>query len=73
MKKRKKASFTVEAAILYPFLLMITFVLGRTTVFQYVTVREQAAVFYDTVFTERKLVSSEFLRLSDIAFDLFGK
>ena len=47
MKKRKKASFTVEAAILYPFLLMITFVLVRTTVFQYAAVREQAAVFYD--------------------------
>lgn len=73
MKKRRNASFTVEAAILYPFLLMITFVLVRTTINQYVAVRERAAVFYDEVFTERKLTSSELLRLSDIAFDLFEK
>ena len=73
MRKRIRASFTVEAALLYPFLLMITFLLVRTTVYQYAAVTERAAEFYDAIFTGKKLASSELLRLSDVAFDLFGK
>lgn len=71
MKQRMKGSMTVEAALIYPYLLLITFLLVRLTVFQYAVVRDRAAVLFDAVFKERKLQTSELLRATDTAFDLF--
>lgn len=62
---------TVEAALLYPYLLLITFLLVRLTVYQYVAVQEQAAILYDAVFTERGIETPDILRISDTAFDFF--
>ena len=73
MNQRIKASMTVEAALLYPYLLVITFLLVKITVHQYAQVQGQASRLYDTVFTERKAETSEILRLADTAFDLFKK
>lgn len=73
MKKRLNASMTVEAALLYPFLLLVTCLLVRVTVYQYVEVRAQAAGLYDAVFTERTMETSELLRATDTAFDFFEK
>lgn len=70
---RMKASMTVEAALLYPYLLLITFLLVKVTVYRYAEVQFQAARLYDAVFTEREAEASELLRLADTAFDLFGK
>jgi len=64
---------TVEAALLYPFLLMIAFLLVKLTVGQYLAVNRQAAMLYDTVFTEKKMKTSEVLRLADTAFEFFEK
>lgn len=71
MKRNVNGSMTVEAALLYPYLLFITFLLVRLTVVQYAVVREQAATLYDAVFTERNLQTSELLRATDTAFDFF--
>lgn len=71
MKTKIKGSMTVEAALLYPYLLFITFLLVKLTVARYVVVREQAAHLYDEVFSERKLQASELLRGADTAFDFF--
>jgi len=73
MKRRIGASMTVEAALLYPYMLLVMFLLVKLTVFQYAVVREEAAGLYDAVFTERKLSGSELVRLSELAFDLFEK
>lgn len=73
MKQRITASMTVEAALLYPVMLLITFLLVKMTVFQYLTVQKQAAELYDAVFTERKTETSQILRLADTAFDFIPK
>lgn len=69
MKKRVKASMTVEAAILYPYFILITCLLIRLTVARYLVVQKQAAKLYDEVFKDRALQTSELLRLTDTAFD----
>lgn len=69
MKRNVNGSMTVEAALLYPYLLFITFLLVRLTVVQYAVVKEQAVTLCDAVFTERKLQTSELLRATDTAFD----
>lgn len=71
MKQRVKGSMTVEAALLYPFLLLLAFLLVKLTVYQYAVVREQAAALFDAVFTERNMQASELLRATDTAFDYF--
>ncbi len=71
MKRNLRGSITVEAALLYPFLLLITFLLVKLTLYQYEAVGEQAAGLYDAVFTERELQTPEMVRASDTAFDLF--
>lgn len=73
MKRRIRASMTVEAALLYPYMLLVTFLLVKLTVFQYAVVREAAGGLYDAVFTARKLSNSELVRLSELAFDLLEK
>jgi hypothetical protein len=62
---------TVEAAFLYPYLLMIAFVLVKLTIGQYEAVNRQAALLYDTVFTDKRLGTSELLRFTDTAFEFF--
>ena len=69
MKKKISGSMTVEAALLYPYFLLITCLLIRLTVARYLVVQKQAAELYDGVFKERKLQTSELLRLTDTAFD----
>lgn len=69
MKKRVNASMTVEVAVLYPYFILITCLLIRLTVARYLVVQKQAAELYDGVFKERKLQTSELLRLTDTAFD----
>lgn len=69
MKQRISASMTVEAALLYPTMLLIFFLLVKMTVFQYLTVRMQAAELYDAVFKERKIETSQILRIADTAFE----
>ncbi len=71
MKERINGSLTVEAAFLYPYLLLITFLLVKLTVARYAVVREQAAALYDAEFKERRLEASELLRGADTAFDFF--
>lgn len=71
MKKRVKGSVTVEAALLYPYFLLITCLLVRLTVVRYQVVQQQAAELYDQVFQQRKLQTSELLRLTDTAFAFF--
>ncbi|MDD6034738.1 MAG: hypothetical protein PUC30_00845 [Lachnospiraceae bacterium] len=73
MKQIIKGSMTVEAALLYPFLLLITFLLIKITVYQYRAVLTQAAELFDDVFTERELQAPELLRAADTAFDFFEK
>lgn len=73
MRRRIQGSMTVEAALLYPYLLMIAFLLVQLTVGQYVAVNRQASMLYDTVFAEKKMKTSEVLRLADTAFEFFGK
>ncbi len=73
MKQIIKGSMTVEAALLYPFLLLITFLLIKITVYQYRAVLTQAAELFDAVFTERELQAPELLRAADTAFDFFEK
>ena len=71
MRQRIKASMTVEAALLYPCLLLITFLLVKMTVYQYLTVQMQAADLYDSTIHERKTETSEILRIADTAFDFW--
>lgn len=71
MKRRIQGSMTVEAAFLYPFLLTITFLLIKLTIGQYVAVNRQAEMLYDSVFAEKRLGTSEVLRLADTAFEFF--
>ena len=71
MKRRVRGSMTVEAAFLYPYLLMIAFVLVKLTIGQYEAVNRQAALLYDTVFTDKRLDTSELLRFTDTAFEFF--
>lgn len=73
MGQRVKASMTVEAALLYPVFFMIAILFAKLTVYRYLEVQNCAAAFYDAVFTERKTETSELLRLTDTAFDFFGK
>ena len=73
MKQRIKGSMTVEAAFLYPYMLMITFWLVMVTTDLYAAVNQQAAELYDAVFTEEVPAVSEVLRLADTAFDFFSK
>lgn len=71
MKRRVQGSMTVEAALLYPYLLTITFLLVRLTIGQYEAVNGQAALLYDTVFAAERKETSSLLRFADTAFDLF--
>lgn len=71
MKRRIHGSMTVEAALLYPYLLTITFLLVKLTIGQYEAVNRQAELLYDNVFNERVLETSELLRFTDTAFELF--
>lgn len=73
MRESEKGSVTVEAALLYPFLLMITFLLVQMTLRQYQATWVQAKQLYDTVCTERKVETPQLIRATDAAFDLFGK
>ena len=73
MNRKVKGFMTVEAALLYPYFFMITFLLVRLTVARYGVVTGQAALLYDGVFAQRKLQTTEILRLTDVAFDLFEK
>lgn len=73
MKKRIHGSVTVEAALLYPYFILITCLLIRLTVARYLVVQKQAAELYDGVFKERKLPTSELLRLTDTAFDFLER
>lgn len=73
MKKRVKGSMTVEAALLYPYMILITILLIKLTVYQYAVVKKQAAKLYDAIFTERVTETSELIRAADTAFDLFEK
>ncbi|MBQ8799651.1 MAG: pilus assembly protein [Lachnospiraceae bacterium] len=70
MKKRVNGSMTVEAALIYPYLLLITVLLIQLTMYQYAVVRKQAAKLYDAVLTERETETSELIRATDMAFDL---
>lgn len=69
--ERVKASMTVEAAFIYPYLLLITFLLVELTVYRYISVRKSAADLYDAVVAEQRITVTERLRLTDTAFDLF--
>ena len=73
MKKRISGAMTGEAALIYPYLLLITVLLIQLTMYQYAVVRKQAAKLYDAVVTEREFEASELIRAADMAFDLFGK
>lgn len=73
MKNRVNGSMTVEAALIYPYLLLITVLLIQLTMYQYAVVRKQAAKLYDAVLTERETEPSELIRAADMAFDLFDK
>ena len=73
MKQRFTASLTVEAALLYPTMLLLTFLLVKITVYQYVTVQNQAAELYDAVFKERKTETSQLIRITDTAFEFLSK
>lgn len=73
MKKRVSGAMTVEAALIYPYLLLITVLLIQLTMYQYAVVRKQAAKLYDAVVAEREFETSELIRAADMAFDLFGK
>lgn len=75
MKQRKRmtASLTVEAAFIYPYLLLITFLLVKLTVYRYLAVQKSAADLYDAVVAKQGITATERLRLSDTAFDLFDK
>ena len=71
MKQRIKGSMTVEAAFLYPSLLMIAFLLVKLTIGQYSAVNRQAGMLYDAVFTEKRMETPELLRFADTAFEFF--
>lgn len=73
MKKCVKGSMTVEAALLYPYMILITILLIKLTVYQYAVVKKQAAELYAAVFTEPVAEISELVRAADTAFDLFEK
>lgn len=71
MQQNLKGSVTVEAALLYPFLLLITFLLVKLTLCQYEAVAARAADLCRTVFTGRGLQSPEIIRASEAIFDFF--
>lgn len=73
MKRRLTASMTVEATLLYPTMLLLTFLLVKLTVYQYVTVQKQAAELYDAVFSEQKTEVSQLIRITDTAFEFLSK
>lgn len=73
MKQRLTASMTVEATLLYPTMLLLTFLLVKLTVYQYVTVQKQAAELYDAVFIEQKTEASQLIRITDTAFEFLSK
>ena len=69
--KKEKGSMTVEAALIYPFLFLITFYLVRLTMYQYVAVQREAGALFDKVCGEEFLQTPELIRISEAAFDLF--
>lgn len=73
MKRKMQGSMTVEAAFLYPYLLMIAFLLVKLTLGQYAAVNRQAARLYDSVFMEERLETTKLLRFADTAFEFFEK
>lgn len=73
MKQEVKASLTVEASLLFPFLFLLSFLLVQLTLYQYEGVRNQAAALYDSAVTERKWSTPGAIRFTDTAFDFFGK
>lgn len=64
---------TVEAAVLYPYMLLIAFLLVKVTIYQYASVKEQASILYDSVFTENRMETSDVLRLADTAFEFMSQ
>lgn len=72
MQRKLKGSVTVEAALLYPFLLLITFLLVRLTLGEYAATGAQAADLCRTVFTGRRLQAPEIIRASEAVFDFFN-
>lgn len=73
MRKKAKGSMTIEAALIYPFLFLITFFLVRITMYQYVAVRQDAELLFDKVCGDHFLETPELIRISEAAFDLFSE
>ncbi len=73
MKNGWRGSVTVEAAILYPMLLTVTFLLVQVTLRQYQAVGVQAARLYNAVVTERKMQTPDIIRAAGTAFDFFER
>lgn len=71
MKQKLRGSITVEAALLYPFLMFLTFLLVELTLSEYKETAGQAAELYKAVFTERELQAPELVKASDTLFDFF--
>lgn len=72
MKRKLQGSITVESALLYPFLLLITFLLVNLTLAQYEAVGKQAAELCDAVFRGKRLQSPELVRASETIFEFFN-
>lgn len=68
-----KGSMTVEAALLFPFLFLITFVLTQNTLVRYEEVTNRAGEFFDAAVREERFMAADKLRIADTAFELFGK
>ena len=73
MRKKVKGSMTVEAALIYPFLFLVTLFLVRITMYQYVAVRQDAELLFDKVCGDHFLETPELIRISETAFDLFSE
>ena len=64
---------TVEAALLFPFLFLITFVLTQNTLVRYEEVINRAGELFDAAVREERFMAADKLRIADTAFELFGK
>lgn len=70
---KQNGSVTVEAAVLFPVLFTITFLLVQNTLLRYEEVQQQAGILYDAVVREEKIAITDRIRIADTAFEFFGK
>lgn len=68
-QRGEKASLTVEAALVFPILFAVVFLLVRVTIWEYKDVQERSSMLIqDTTGSGAEISTTQIIRITDTAF-----